>query len=65
MAVLRRRSAAARFLGSRVRIPLKVWMFVSVFVVCCVGSGLCDELIARSEESCRVCVCLIVCDVET
>jgi hypothetical protein len=25
-------------------------------VVCCVGSGLCDELITRSEESYRVCV---------
>jgi hypothetical protein len=38
-----------------------------VFVVCCVGSGLYDELITRSEESYRVCVCvcLIVCDVET
>jgi hypothetical protein len=28
-----------------------------VFAVCCVGSGLCDELITRSEESYRVCVC--------
>ena len=36
-----------------------------VFVVCCVGSGLCDGLITRSEESYRVCVCLIVCDLET
>jgi hypothetical protein len=32
-----------------------------VHVVCCVGSGLCDELISRSEESYRVCVC----DLET
>jgi hypothetical protein len=30
-------------------------MFI-VFVVCCVGNGLCDELITRSEESYRVCV---------
>jgi hypothetical protein len=30
--------------------------------LCCVGSGLCDELITRSEESYRVCVCLILCD---
>jgi hypothetical protein len=42
-----------------------------VFVVYCVGSGFCDELITRSEESYRVsvcvcvCVCLIVCDLET
>ena len=38
-----------------------------VFVVCCVGSGLLDELITRSEESYRVCVCvcLIMCDLET
>jgi hypothetical protein len=27
-----------------------------VFVVCCVGNDLCDELITRSEESCRVCL---------
>jgi hypothetical protein len=27
-----------------------------VFVVCCVDSGLCDELITRSEESYKVCV---------
>ena len=32
-----------------------------VFVVCCVGSGLCDGLITRSEESYRVCVCVCVC----
>ena len=32
-----------------------------VFVVCCAGTCLCDELITRSEESCRVCVC----DVQT
>jgi hypothetical protein len=36
-----------------------------VFVVCCVGSGLCDELITKSEESYRVCVCVTVCDLET
>jgi hypothetical protein len=38
-------------------------------LLCCVGSGLCDGLIAGPEESCRVCVCaclcLIVCDLET
>ena len=38
-----------------------------VFVVFCVGSGFCDELITRSEESYRVCVCvcLVVSDLET
>jgi hypothetical protein len=29
--------------------------------VCCVGFGLCDGLITRSEESYRVCVCVCVC----
>ena len=32
-----------------------------VFVVCFVGSGLCDELITRSEESYRRCVCARAC----
>jgi hypothetical protein len=44
-------------------------MFVSCVCLFCAGSGLCDELIARSEESYRVCVCvcvcLIVCALET
>jgi len=31
------------------------------FIVCCEGSGLCDELITRSEDSYRVCVCVCVC----
>ena len=33
---------------------------------CCVlsGRGLCDELIARTEESYRLC-CVVVCDLET
>jgi hypothetical protein len=33
--------------------------------VCCVGSGFCRELITRTEGFHRVCVCLIVCDLET
>jgi len=34
-----------------------------VFVVCCEGSGPCDELVTRTEESTVcVCVCLIVRD---
>jgi len=36
-----------------------------VFVVCCVCSCLCNELITQSEESYRSCVCLIVCAPET
>ena len=39
---LRRRSSAASLLGSRLRIPLKL-EYSFVFVVCCVGRGLCDE----------------------
>jgi hypothetical protein len=60
---LRNGSAAARLLGSRVWIPLRAWMFGSC--VCYVGSGLCDELTACSEKSYRVCVCLMLCDLET
>ena len=39
---------------------------MSVFCECCVLSvrGLCDELIARPEESYRLC-CVVVCDLET
>jgi len=32
-----------------------------VFVVCWVGSGLCDELITRPEESCNLCVFVSTC----
>lgn len=39
-----------------------------VFVLCSVGSGVCDELIVRPEECYSVCVCtdarVCVCDVE-
>jgi hypothetical protein len=58
---LRRRSAAAWLLGSRVRIPLGAWMFVSCVyyvVLSCVGRGLCDGLITRPEESYSVFNCL-------
>jgi len=34
-----------------------------VFVVCCAGSGLWDELITGSGESHRVCVCVCMCGV--
>jgi len=65
---LRRTSEAVWLLGLRVRIPLKSWMFVCFvcFVLCCVGNGLCDELITRSEGSTELgCVCLNVCYLET
>ena len=36
-------------------------MLVSVCdCVCCAGSGHCDELITRTEESYKVCVCVYV-----
>ena len=61
---LRRGSAAARLLRLLARIPLGTWMFVSC--ECCVSSvrNICDELIARPEESCRL-WCIVVCDLET
>jgi hypothetical protein len=60
---LRRGSAAARLLGSWVRIPPEAWMSVSC--ECCVlsGRGLCDELVPRPEESYRV-WCVYQCDRE-
>ena len=30
--------------------------------MCCVGSGICDGLITGSEDSYRVSLCLIMCD---
>jgi hypothetical protein len=39
-------------------------MFACSCLLCSVDSGLCDELITLSEESYRVCVCLILCDLE-
>ena len=61
---LRRRSSAAHLLRSWVRIPPGAWMFVCC--QCCVlsGGGICDGLIARPEESCRLWR-LVVCDQET
>jgi len=41
----------ARLMGSQVRIPLRVRMFSHVSAVCCAGSGLCDWLVALSNES--------------
>ena len=61
---LRCRFAAARMLRSWFRIPPGAWMFVCCD--CCVlsGSGLCDELITRPEESYRVWY-VVVFDLET
>jgi hypothetical protein len=58
---LRRRSAASRLLGMRVRISQETW--VSVSCECCVllGRGLRDGPIPQREESYRVCVCVCVC----
>ena len=36
-----------------------------VFVVCCVSSGLCDDVITGIEECVCVCVCLILCCLES
>ena len=59
---LRRMSAAARLLRSWARIPPEAWMFVVSGVLS--GRDLCDELIARPEESYRP-WCVVVCDLET
>ena len=61
---LRRRSTAACLLRSWFRIPPRAWMFVCC--ECCVlsGTGLCDGLIIRSEESYRLWR-VVVCDHET
>jgi hypothetical protein len=60
---LRHMSAAARLLGLRVRIPPRAWMYDCC--ECCELSrrGICDELITRLEESCRL-WCVVVCDLE-
>jgi hypothetical protein len=52
---MRNRSSAVWLLGSWIRIPLGTWMFVScVYMLSCVGRGLCDGLITRPEECYRV-----------
>jgi hypothetical protein len=57
---LRRRSAAAQLLGSRVRIPVGAWMFVScVYMLCCPlyveVSATGWSLVQRSPTVCLVC----------
>jgi len=63
---LRGRSEAAHLLRLWVRIPPGHGFidFCLLWVLCVVGTGLCDELITRPEESCRL-WCVVVCDVET
>ena len=61
---LRRRSAAARLLRSWVRIPPGAWIFVCCECCALSGTGLCDELITRPEESYRL-WCVVVRDRET
>ena len=55
---------AARLLRSWVRIPPGAWIFVCCECRVLSGSGLCDELITRPQESYRLC-CVVVCDLET
>ena len=61
---LRRRSAAARLLRLRVRIPSGAWIFICC--LCCVlsGGGLCVGPITCPEESYRL-WCVVVWDLET
>ena len=61
---LRRRSKAVRPLRLCFRIPPEAWMFICC--ECCVlsGWGLCDGLITRPEDSCRLWR-VVMCDQET
>ena len=61
--LVRRRSAAARLLGLRFRIPPGAWMFVCCERCVLSGRGLCDELSTRPEESYRL-WCVVVCDLK-
>jgi len=51
------RSMAARLLGSWVWNLLRARMFICC-IVCCGGSGLCNELVTCSESFYGVCVCV-------
>jgi hypothetical protein len=56
--------AASHLLRSWVPIPPGAWIFVCCECRVVSGRGLCNELIARPEESYRLC-CVVVCDLET
>jgi hypothetical protein len=58
------RPAVAHLLRSWVRLPPWAWIFVCCECRVLSGRDLCDELIARPEESYRLC-CVVVCDLET
>ena len=58
------RPAAARLMRAWVQIPPGAWIFVCCECRVLSGRGLCDELIARPEESYRL-WCVVVCDLET
>ena len=58
------RPVGAHLLRSWVRIPPGAWIFVCCECRVLSGRGLCDELITRPEELCRLC-CVVVCDLET
>jgi len=58
------RPQAAHLLRSWVRIPSGAWIFVCCDCRVLSGRGLCDELIARPEESYRL-WCVVMCDLET
>ena len=46
--------------------PVRGWKLVFVFFfVCRLGSDLCNQLVSRSGESCRVRLCVTVCDLGT
>jgi len=53
---LRRRSAVARLLGLRVRIPPVAWMYFSCEYCCCTGRGFC----VRPRGCVCVCVCVLL-----
>ena len=61
---LRRRSMAARLLRLWVRIRPGAWMFVCSECRVLSGRGLCEKMVTRPEESCRL-WCVVVCDLET
>jgi hypothetical protein len=61
---LRRGSAAARLMGSGVRIPPESWMSFSCGCYVLSGRCFCVVPITRPVETYRVC-CICVCDRET